>query len=136
MWIAHRAVFSNIALVVGLLSGVLLLAMRPLSVRRLAQAVLVPSAIVGAFIGLTATRGMYLLWWERVGIAAWVTVLMSACLLGAAGTLSLLQRVRSPRSVQVVGAIVVAGAIFALTRAFVAVGRDDLLHRAIRDAFR
>ena len=116
MWIPHRVFFGNLALVVGVAAGVLLLAARPRGWRRWAEAVAAPALVVGAFIGLTATRGMQLLWWERVRIALWVTLLVSGWLLGAAAVMGIVRRQGGPRSAQAVVGALVAFLLFVVTR--------------------
>lgn len=114
MWIPHRVFFGNLAFVVGVAAGVLLLASRPADRRRWAESIVAPALAVGAFIGLTATRGMPLRLWERVGIALWVAGLVGGWLLGAALTVSIVRRGGASRAGQAV-----AGALAALLLALV-----------------
>ena len=118
MWIPHRVFFANLAFALAVLAGVVLLAWRPLDRRRVAEATLGPPVLAGAFVGLTATRGMPLLWWERVGIALWTAALMAAwLLLGATAAVSLLRPAGASRPVQALGAAAAAALLFVLTRA-------------------
>jgi hypothetical protein len=117
MWIPHRVFFAYLAFLVGIASGVLLLAWRPAGWRRWAESVGAPALAVGAFIGLTATRGMPLRWWERVGTALWVAMLVGAWLLGAGVAVSIVRRYGGSRTVQAVVGGLAAFVLFMLTRA-------------------
>ena len=117
MWIPHRVFFANLAFVVAVLAGVLLLAYRPRGWRRWAESVAAPALTLGTFIGLTATRGMQLRWWERVSIGAWVAFLISAWLLGAAVPMHFIRRRGGSSAEQVVIGGLAALALFVLTRA-------------------
>jgi len=92
MWIPHRVFFANLAFVVAVVAGVLLLAYRPSGWRRWVESVAVPALALGTWIGLTATRGMPLLLRERVAIGAWVACLISMWLAGAAVPMHFIRR--------------------------------------------
>ena len=117
MWIPHRVFFSYVAFVLAVAIGVVLLAARPLDRRRIAEAVLGPPLLAGAFLGLTATRGMPLLWWERLGIGLWTASMMTAWLLGAALAIGAVRRSGGPRVAQAAVGGLVAVSLFAITRA-------------------
>lgn len=117
MWIPHRVFFGNLAFVVGVAAGVILLASRPSGWRRWVEAVLAPAFAVGGFIGLTATRGMQLHVWERVGIGLWVALLVGGWLLGAAVTVSIVRRHGGSRAGQAVVGGLTALLLAVVTRA-------------------
>ena len=117
MWIPHRVFFGNLAFVVGVTAGVLLLAWRPSGRRRWAESVAAPALAVGAFIGLTATRGMPLSLGERVGIGLWVAVLVGGWLLGAAVAVGVVRRRGGPRAGQAAAGALAALLAFVVTRA-------------------
>ena len=117
MWIPHRVFFANLAFVVAVVAGVLLLAYRPKGWHRWAESVAAPALALGTFIGLTATRGMPLLWWERVGIGAWVAFLASVWLLGAAVPMHFIRRRGGSRAEAAVIGGLAALVLVMLTRA-------------------
>jgi hypothetical protein len=117
MWIPHRVFFGNLAFVLGVATGVLLLAWRPSGWRRWAESVAAPAFAVGGFIGLTATRGMQLRVWERVGIALWVALLVGGWLLGAAVTVNAVRRHGGSRVGQAVAGGLAALLLALVTRA-------------------
>ena len=117
MWIPHRVFFANLAFVIAVVAGVLLLAHRPTGWRRWVESVAVPALALGTFIGLTATRGMPLLWWERVGIGAWVAFLTSGWLLGAAVPMHFIRRRGGTRAEEAVIGGLAALVLVVLTRA-------------------
>lgn len=92
MWIPHRVFFANLAFLIAVVAGVLLLAYRPPGWRRWVESIAAPALALGTFISLTATRGMPLLWWERVAIGSWVAFLVSVWLAGAAVPIQLIRR--------------------------------------------
>jgi hypothetical protein len=116
MWIPHRVFFAELAFAIGITCGAFLLAWRPIGWRSWTESVVVPSAAVGSFIGLTATRGMPLLWWERLGEALWVTLLMGSWLLGSAAAIGIVRHHNGSRVVQVVAGGVVAAVMLLVTR--------------------
>jgi hypothetical protein len=80
------------------------------------MAVLGPPLPAGAFIGLTATRGIPLMWWERAGIGLRTSALMAVCLLGAAGAVGGLRRQGFHRAAQLIGGALAALLLFILMR--------------------
>ena len=117
MWIPHRVFFANLAFVIAGVAGVALLAARHPGWRGWMYSIVAPSLALGGFIGLTATRGMPLLWWERLAIGLWVALMMGAWLLGAAGPMTLLRRRGASRLLQAATGGVTAGILFLATRA-------------------
>lgn len=117
MWIPHRVFFANLAFLVAVAAGVALLAVRPPGWRGWVQSVVAPPLALGGFIGLTATRGMPLLWWERVGIGLWVALMVGAWLLGAAVPMVILRRGGASRSLQAAAGGLTAVILFMVTRA-------------------
>ena len=117
MWIPHRVFFAHVAFLAAVTVGVLLLAGRPLGWRRGAEAVLGPPLVAGVFLGLTATRGMPLLWWERVGIGLWTASLMAGWLLGAAAAVWSVRRAGGSGFAQAGAGAAAAAVLFVITRA-------------------
>ena len=117
MWIPHRVFVANLAFVIAVVAGVLLLAVRPPGWRGWVQSIVAPPLALGGFIGLTATRGMPLLWWERLGIGLWVALMVGAWLLGAAVPMSLLRRRGVSRLLQTAIGGLAAMILFIVTRA-------------------
>jgi hypothetical protein len=117
MWIPDRVFFGNLAFIVGVAAGVVLLASHPSCWRRWAEFVVAPALAVGGFIGLTATRGMPLRLWERVGLALWVALLVGAWLVGAAVTVRAVRRHGGSRAGQVVAGWLAALVLARVTRA-------------------
>lgn len=117
MWIPHRVFFANLAFLVAISVGVLLLAFRPPGWRRWAEAVVAPAFALGTFIGLTATRGMQLFWWDRARLGAWVAFLVSMWLLAAAAPMQLIRRRGGSRGEQAVIGGLAALLVVVLSRA-------------------
>jgi hypothetical protein len=117
MWIPHRVFFGNLAFIIGVAAGILLLATRPSGRRHWVESVVAPALAVGGFIGLTATRGMQLRVWERVGIGLWVALLVGAWLAGAAVTVSVVRRHGGSRAGQAVAGGLAALLLFIVTHA-------------------
>lgn len=117
MWIPHRVFFANLAFVVAVVAGVLLLAYGSSGWRRWVVAMGAPALTLGTWIGLTATRGMPLLLRERVAIGAWVGFLISMWLIGAAVLMHLVRRRGGSRAEQAVIGGLAALLLAALTRA-------------------
>ena len=117
MWIPHRVFFANLAFVVAVVAGVLLLAYRPTGWRRWAESVAAPALGLGTWIGLTATRGMPLLLRERVAIGAWAGLLISMWLLGAAVPMHFIRRRGGSSAEQAVIGGLAALVLAVLTRA-------------------
>lgn len=117
MWIPHRVFFANLAFVLSVVAGVLLLAYRPSGWRRWVESIAAPALALGTWIGLTATRGMPLLLRERVAIGAWVGFLISMWLIGAAVPMHFIRRRGGSRAQQAVIGGLAALLVAALTRA-------------------
>jgi hypothetical protein len=117
MWIPHRVFFATVAIVIGVALGVLLLAWRTSERRHWVEAIGAPALAVGAFLGLTATRGMPLLWWERLRIMLWVALLVAAWLAGAAVAVGVVRRHGGSRVAQMVVGGVAALVAFIIIRA-------------------
>jgi hypothetical protein len=116
MWIPHRVFFANLAFVIAVTAGILLLAVGPRGWRGWVLSVVVPPLALGGFIGLTATRGMLLHWQERVGIGLWVASMVAVWLLGAAIPMGIVRRRGAPWQVQAVVGGIAAMILFATTR--------------------
>jgi hypothetical protein len=117
MWIPHRVFFGYVAIASGVALGLLLLvwaARRPAGV---AAAIVGPAGLSGAFIGLTATRGMPLSWAERAGIALGMTAMLSCWLLAATAVVLVLRRRRAPRVIEAIAGAFTLGAAYLATRA-------------------
>jgi hypothetical protein len=117
MWIPHRVFFGNLAIVSGVVLGLLLLvwvARRPVGV---AASIAGPAGLAGAFIGLTATRGMPLSWVERAGIALGMTAMLSCWLLAAGVVVFALRRSRAPRVIEAIAGACTLGIAYLATRA-------------------
>jgi hypothetical protein len=117
VWIPHRVFFGNVAIASGVVLGLLLLvwvARRPAGV---AAAILGPTVLAGAFIGLTATRGIPLSWAERRGIALAVTAMLICWLLAAGAVVYVLRRRGTPRIIEAIAGGLTLGAAYLATRA-------------------
>ena len=117
MWIPHRVFFANLAFIVATVAGVLLLAVRVSGWRGWAQSVAAPALVLGCFIGVTATRGEQLRWWERGGIALWVAAIMGGWLTGAAIPMGIIRQRGGSWRMQVMAGGFSAAILFLLTRA-------------------
>jgi hypothetical protein len=80
-------------------------------------AIVGPTGLAGAFLGLTATRGMPLSLAERVGIALRMTTMLSCWLLVAAGVVYALRRSGAPRFAEAIGGGFALGVVYLATRA-------------------
>jgi hypothetical protein len=116
MWIPHRVFFGNVAFVAAVAIGVLLLAWGPLDRRRVAAAVLAPSAVAGAFQGFILTSGIPPTLWQRIGVGLLACTMISVWLLAAAGTIGGLRHLGTSRVFQALGGGAVAAIVLMLTR--------------------
>jgi len=116
MWIPHRVFFGDVAFVAAVVIGVTLLAWGLLGRRRVAMAVLAPSAVAGAFQGFILTSGIPPTLWQRIGIGLLACTMISVWLLAAACTIGGLRRLGTRRVFQALGGGVVAAILLMLTR--------------------
>ena len=119
MWIPHRVFIGNLSIVAAITVGLIAMVWLARSRLATAAAIVVPALLEASFLALIATRGMPLLLYERVAMAAMLTPIFAAWLLLAAMAVHGARRAGGSKVLQLAAGATTAFVAFVATWALI-----------------